>query len=71
MGEKIERKSRRLSAPQRRQQLVDLGTDLLVSRPLDELTVQRVANAAGVSRTLVFHYFPTVRALHHRRYRIE
>lgn len=55
---------RRLSAVERRQQLVDIGGQLLISVPLEEVTMQRVAQAAGVSRTLVFHYFPTVRALH-------
>jgi AcrR family transcriptional regulator len=57
-------KRRRLSADERRQQLVDVGGELLVSVPLEEVTMQQVAEVAGVSRTLVFHYFPTVRALH-------
>ncbi|MDH4278103.1 MAG: TetR/AcrR family transcriptional regulator [Acidimicrobiia bacterium] len=36
---------------------------MLVSEPLDNLTVDRVAADAAVSRGLVFHYFPTVREL--------
>jgi AcrR family transcriptional regulator len=53
-----------MSAEDRRRQLVEFGTELLVSEPLDNLTGQRLAEMAGVSRGLVFHYFPTVRDLH-------
>lgn len=49
----------RMSASDRRQQLVDIGLDLLESRPIQELALDEVAAAAGVSRTLVFHYFPS------------
>jgi AcrR family transcriptional regulator len=48
-----------MSAQGRRQQLVDVGLDLLESRPIQELALDEVAAAAGVSRTLVFHYFPS------------
>jgi AcrR family transcriptional regulator len=48
-----------MSAQDRRQQLVDIGLDLLESRPIQELALDEVAAAAGVSRTLVFHYFPS------------
>jgi len=49
----------RMSAQDRRQQLVDVGLDLLETRPIQELALDEVAAAAGVSRTLVFHYFPS------------
>ena len=49
----------RMSAQGRRQQLVDIGLDLLETRPIQELALDEVALAAGVSRTLVFHYFPS------------
>ena len=49
----------RMSASDRRQQLVGIGLDLLETRPISELTLDEVAAAAGVSRTLVFHYFPS------------
>ncbi|MGB8020864.1 MAG: TetR/AcrR family transcriptional regulator, partial [Candidatus Nanopelagicales bacterium] len=39
--------------------LVDIGLDLLETRPIHELALDEVAAAAGVSRTLVFHYFPS------------
>ena len=48
-----------MSAPDRRQQLVDIGLDLLETRPIQELAMDEVAAEAGVSRTLVFHYFPS------------
>lgn len=53
-----------MSPEARRAQLLDLGVELLVGEPLENLTVLRLAELAGVSRALVFHYFPTVRELH-------
>ncbi len=49
----------RMSAAQRRRQLLDIGWELLETRPIHELALDEVAAAAGVSRTLVFHYFPS------------
>ena len=49
----------RMSASDRRQQLVDIGLDLLETRPIQDLAMDEVAAEAGVSRTLVFHYFPS------------
>lgn len=48
-----------MAAADRRDQLVSVGLDLLESRPIHELALDEVASAAGVSRTLVFHYFPS------------
>ncbi|MCU0299971.1 MAG: TetR/AcrR family transcriptional regulator [Candidatus Nanopelagicales bacterium] len=48
-----------MSAEDRRAQLVAIGLDLLQTRPIHELALDEVATAAGVSRTLVFHYFPS------------
>ncbi len=53
-----------MSPEARRAQLLELGSELLLAEPLENLTVLRLANQAGVSRALVFHYFPTVRDLH-------
>lgn len=55
---------RRLGAEARRQQLVDAGLALVRTVPLDRLAADDVAAAAGVSKALVFHYFPTTRDLH-------
>jgi AcrR family transcriptional regulator len=49
----------RLSHEARRAQLVDFGVELLRTRPLDQLSLEDVAEAAGISRALPFHYFPT------------
>jgi AcrR family transcriptional regulator len=49
----------RLPADERRRQLVEIGWRLLQTRPIHELALDEVAAEAGISRTLVFHYFPT------------
>ena len=49
----------RMSADARRAQLIEVGWELLQSRPIHELPLDDVASAAGISRTLLFHYFPT------------
>ena len=47
----------RLSPDQRRTQLLELGAGLLATRSLDELTIDLLAEEAGVSRGLLYHYF--------------
>ncbi len=47
----------RLSAEQRREQLLELGVGLLADRSLDELTIDVLAEEAGISRGLLYHYF--------------
>ncbi|MGH9136356.1 MAG: TetR/AcrR family transcriptional regulator [Acidimicrobiales bacterium] len=54
-------KRRRLDPAARRAQLVGLGVDLLRSVPVDKIALDRVAKAAGISKGLLFHYFPTKR----------
>jgi AcrR family transcriptional regulator len=54
---------RRLGADVRRGQLVQVGLDLLKSAPFDQVSPDLVARVAGVSKGLVFHYFPTKRDL--------
>lgn len=54
---------RRLSPDDRRAQLVACGLGLLKVSSLDALTAPSVAAAAGVSKALVFHYFPSRREL--------
>ncbi|WP_040164169.1 TetR/AcrR family transcriptional regulator [Microbacterium gorillae] len=56
--------TRRLSPEERRAQLVRIGVDFLAERPLDELTIDALASAAGVSRALVFHYFDSRPGMH-------
>jgi AcrR family transcriptional regulator len=54
----------RLSPTARRAQLIQLGLELLGERTLDQVQVEDVAAAAGISKGLVFHYFPTKRDFH-------
>lgn len=54
---------RRLGAEARREQLVQAGLALVKRLPFDQLAADDVAQAVGVSKGLVFHYFPTTRDL--------
>jgi len=47
----------RLSPAERREQLLDLGVRLFARRSLDELSVDAMAQEAGISRGLLYHYF--------------
>jgi AcrR family transcriptional regulator len=49
----------RRTADDRRAQLVQIGLELLPTTPLPDLTVDEVARRAGISRSLLFHYFAT------------
>ncbi|AXK31453.1 TetR/AcrR family transcriptional regulator [Streptomyces armeniacus] len=49
---------RRLSVEQRRSQLIDAALDLFAHRLPEEVSLDGVAAAAGVSRPLVYRYFP-------------
>lgn len=49
----------RMTPQERRRQLVGIGLRMFVERPVGDLSVDEVAAAAGVSRGLLFHYFPT------------
>jgi len=50
---------RRLSTDARREQLLAAGASLLAERPVDEVSIEEIARAAGVSKGLLYHYFPT------------
>ena len=54
---------RRLGPEARRAQLVGVGLALMKEMPFDEVTAEVVARAVGVSKGLVFHYFPATRDL--------
>lgn len=51
----------RLSPEQRRSQLLNLGSELFADEPYEDVHIERVAELAGVSRGLLYHYFPTKR----------
>lgn len=50
---------RRLSAQDRRRQLLGIGLAMIVEKPIQDLSLDDVAAEAGISRGLLFHYFPT------------
>ncbi|MBP2477387.1 AcrR family transcriptional regulator [Crossiella equi] len=54
----------RLSPDLRRAQLLKLGVELLSTRTLDELSIDDLAAAAGVSTALLFHYFGSKQKFH-------
>jgi AcrR family transcriptional regulator len=56
-----ERTRRRLSTEERREQLLTVGARLFSENPYDDVWIEQVAEIAGVSRGLLYHYFPTKR----------
>jgi len=53
---------RRLSPEDRRNELLALGAEVFGKRPYDEVRIDEIAERAGVSRALMYHYFPDKRA---------
>ena len=53
---------RRLSPDDRRSELLALGAEVFGQRPYDEVRIDEIAERAGVSRALMYHYFPDKRA---------
>src|SRR2546423_13788924 len=51
----------RLGNDERRAQLLEVGLELFSAHPDDEVRTDQVAVRAGVSRGLLYHYFPTKR----------
>jgi len=51
----------RLITDERRAQLIALGLELFSSRAYDEVHIAELATAAGISKGLLYHYFPTKR----------
>lgn len=49
----------RMSQDERRRQLLGIGLRMLVEKPIQDLSLDAVAAEAGISRGLLFHYFPT------------
>ena len=49
----------RLSPEEREQQLLALGAELFTRYSYDELSMAKIAREGGISKSLLFHYFPT------------
>jgi AcrR family transcriptional regulator len=49
----------RLQLDERRRQLLEAGRTLFAQHAYEEITMRQVAQAAGVSKPLLYHYFPS------------
>ncbi len=47
-----------MGVDERRQQLIGVALELFSQRSPDEVSIDEIASAAGISRPLVYHYFP-------------
>lgn len=66
----------RLAADERRDQLLQMGLELLGRRPYDQISITELAQAAGISKGLLYHYFPTkadfvIAVLQHSREQLD
>jgi AcrR family transcriptional regulator len=55
---------RRLKPQQRREELLDVAAAMFAEMPYDDVMVQDIAANAGVSRALIYNYFPSKRDLY-------
>ena len=49
----------RLHSDERREQLVARATELFATHGYEELSMSRIAREAGISKALLYHYFPS------------
>lgn len=54
----------RMTGPQRRSQLVDVGRGLFALRGLDGTTIEEIAAAAGVSKPVIYEHFGSKEGLY-------
>lgn len=52
----------RLAVDERRRRLLELGSELFTRHAYDELSMAKIAKAAGISKALLYHYFPSKEA---------
>ena len=64
MSGAIQAASRRLTAEQRRQQLVAVALELFARRGYRATTMDDIAEAAGVTKPLLYQHFSSKRALY-------
>jgi len=57
-------KRARLSVDERRAQLLDLALTIFVDRTYEEISIDEIAKAAGISKGLLYHYFPSKKAFY-------
>jgi len=49
----------RLENDERRRRLLELGAQLFTSHAYDEISMAQIAREAGISKALLYHYFPS------------
>src|SRR4029453_7871168 len=49
----------RMQVDDRRRQLLELGAELFATHSFGELSMARIAREAGISKALLYHYFPS------------
>jgi AcrR family transcriptional regulator len=49
----------RMQVDERRRQLLELGAQLFATHSFGELSMARIAREAGISKALLYHYFPS------------
>jgi AcrR family transcriptional regulator len=49
----------RLDVDERRRRLLELGRELFAQHSYQELSMARIAREAGISKALLYHYFPS------------
>jgi AcrR family transcriptional regulator len=49
----------RLDVDERRAQLLEVGTQLFTTHSFEELSMAQIAREAGISKALLYHYFPS------------
>jgi AcrR family transcriptional regulator len=49
----------RMQVDERRRQLLELGAQLFATHSFGELSMARIAGEAGISKALLYHYFPS------------
>jgi AcrR family transcriptional regulator len=52
----------RLDVDERRRRQLELGTELFARHGYEELSMARIAREAGISKALLYHYFPSKQA---------
>lgn len=53
---------RRMDVDERRAQLLERGAELFTTHPYEELSMSKIAAEVGISKSLLYHYFPSKQA---------
>jgi AcrR family transcriptional regulator len=64
MGHMTTTPRQRMSPDSRREQLLELGVRLFATRTLEEISIDLLAEKAGISRGLLYHYFGNKQDFH-------